>query len=381
MGIPADPPRLLHVFSTFNVGGAQVRFAAIANHFGRQFQHLLVAMDGQYACRERLDPGLLVDFLHPALLRRHALAKVREFRRVLWSKRPDALVSYNWGSIEWAMANWPRVVRHIHIEDGFGPDEAQAQFRRRVWARRMLLRHSTVVVPSLNLEAIATRQWGLERSRVRYIPNGIDCARFAGPRDPALAAQWPGSGPVIGTVAALRREKNLARLLRAFHRVFAHQPCRLVVVGDGPERAALETIAADLGIAGRVTFVGHVVGPERYYRAFDLFALSSDTEQMPYTIIEAMAAGLPIAAIDVGDIRYMVAGENTPFVVSPSDDWLAKSLNALVEDEVARHRIGAANQAKAREAFGQDRMLAAYGAVFCNVDPSSVSSRISAAVG
>lgn len=132
MGNMADAPLLLHAFPTFRVGGAQVRFAAIANHFGRRFRRALVAMDGRYDCRERLNPDLLVDYLEPIIRKAHTLANVREFRGVLRSRRPDTLVTYNWGSIEWAMANSPRLARHVHIEDGFGLDEAQSQLRQRV---------------------------------------------------------------------------------------------------------------------------------------------------------------------------------------------------------------------------------------------------------
>src|ERR1051326_7717697 len=107
-----DPPHLLHAFPTFRVGGAQVRLAAIANHFGRAFRHTLVAMDGQYGCQERLDSGLLVDHLDPTVRKGHTSANVRGFRGVLRRTRPDTLVTYNWGSIEWAIANWPGIARH-----------------------------------------------------------------------------------------------------------------------------------------------------------------------------------------------------------------------------------------------------------------------------
>ena len=117
---------------------------------------------------------------------------------------------------------------------------------------------------------------------------------------------WPGDGPIIGTVAALRAEKNLARLLRAFHLAVQDTPGRLVVIGDGPERAALEALASKLGVADRVFWAGHVPDPAELIKAFDIFAMSSDTEQMPISLLEAMAAGLPTAATDVGDIKQML---------------------------------------------------------------------------
>jgi len=355
---------LLHIFSTFAVGGPQVRFAAQANRFGNQFHHLIVAMDGRYECRSRIDPAVSVSLPAVPIRKGHTLANLRAFRRALRRLNPDVLITYNWGAIEWAMANWPGLVRHIHIEDGFGPEEARQQMWRRVWTRRLVLRGSSVIVPSRTLANIATAVWRLDPLRVHYIPNGIDCARFAAPRDLAIVAQCPGSGPIIGTVAALRREKNLQRLLLAFRRVSERIPCRLIIVGDGPERAPLESLADEIGVRDRLWITGHVDRPETIYPAFDVFALSSDTEQMPYTIIEAMAAGLPVAATDVGDIRHMVAGENGTYLVAPTDERLAEALEGLLADAALRGRLGAANRRKAREEYGQERMFRAYAAMF-----------------
>ena len=126
-----DAPLLLHVFSTFAPGGPQVRFAAIANHFGRRWRHAVVAMDGNTACRERLDPGLDVSFLESGAVKGDTLGNIRRFRAALRAMRPAALVTSNWGSIEWAMANALPLVRHVHLEDGFGPEERDRQLPRR----------------------------------------------------------------------------------------------------------------------------------------------------------------------------------------------------------------------------------------------------------
>src|SRR5690348_1630076 len=194
--------KLLHIFSTFAVGGPQVRFAAQANRFGDQFHHLIVAMDGQYDCQSRIDSAIEIEFPQIRIQKGHTLANILTFRRALRDLRPDLPVTYNWGSIEWALANWPHSTRHVHVEDGFGPEEAPKQFRRRIWIRRLALARSTLIVPSLNLRRIATRVWKLDPQRVRYIANGIDCDRFAAPHEANLLANWPGTGPVIGTVAA-----------------------------------------------------------------------------------------------------------------------------------------------------------------------------------
>ena len=334
-----------------------MRFASVANRFGRRYRHLIVSLEGADTMRERLDPTLEAALLP---LPAGRFGKLRAFRQALRTLRPDVLVTHNWGSMDWALANLPGLVRHIHIEDGFGPEERDRQLRRRVLTRRVVLRRSIVVLPSHTLMGIAKNSWRLPSGRLRHIPNRIDLARFA----TAPPAAFPGMGPVIGTVAALRPEKALHRLLHAFSSLSAPVPARLVIAGDGPERPRLERLAAELGVASRVHFTGHVRDPSPLYAGFDLFALSSDTEQMPLSVIEAMAAGLAVAATEVGDVRHMVAPGNRRFVGRRDASALAASLGTLLADVELRQRLGAANRAKARRDYDQETMFATYAALF-----------------
>lgn len=364
----------MHVFPTFAVGGAQVRFAALANHFGRAFRHVVIALDGETGCRDRLDLALDVSFPVIAAPKNAMLANVWRFRGLLRRWRPDVLVTGNWGAIEFAMANLPAFTRHLHVVDGFGPEEREAQIPRRVLIRRLVLSRGKVVVPSRTLERIATRIWKLSPRVVRYVPNGIDLGRFAagaavngasgdgtsGDGSPSGAAARGNAVPVIGTVAALREEKNLARLLRAFAAATRERPARLVIVGDGAGRADLTALADALGVGARVTFTGHRDDTPALYAGFDLFALTSDTEQMPLSVIEAMASGLPVVSTDVGDVRAMLAPENAAFVGARDDAVIAGLLAALLDDPVERARIGRANRAKAERDFDQAAMFAAW---------------------
>lgn len=349
-------PLVVHVFPTFAVGGAQVRFAAVANHFGPAFRHIVVALDGNLACRERLNPALDVTFPNVAATKNAMLANAWHFRKHLRAWRPDMLVTCNWGAIEFALANILPVTRHMHVVDGFGPEERNTQIPRRVLVRRIALSRTPVVLPSRTLMRIATDTWKLPPNIIHYVPNGIDLTHFA-----TAGAQRGTAEPVIGTVAALRAEKNIARLLRAF----ATLPSgRLVIVGDGPERPALQALATTLGIASRVQFAGHHQDTAPFYAQFDIFALSSDTEQMPLSVIEAMASGLPVVSTDVGDVRLMVAAENAPLVTPLDSAALAGALAHLTADSDARHRIGVANLTKARRDFDQAAMFAAHGALW-----------------
>lgn len=368
---PKEPPKLLHVFPSFSVGGAQVRFTTVANHFGAAFSHYLMAMDGDYECCERLNSNLRFEILRVPLHKGQILHNLYGFRKTLNRLRPTLLVTHNWGSIEWAMANWFQLTRHIHIEDGFGREEATSQFLRRVWTRRVFLRNSIVVVPSLTLKRIALDIWRLPPSRVLYIPNGIDCERYGELR--RTPSQVSSQTPTIGIVSALRPEKNVSRLIRAFAKTQRIVDCHLLIVGDGPERAALEDLIRELGLTDAVTLAGHLDDPTIAYAQIDVFALSSDTEQMPYTIIEAMAAGLPIVATNVGDVSEMVSPRNLPYIVPPNSEQLAQALLHILRDPESRVRIGAANREKARANFDQRRMLERYGKIF-RAEPDTLLS-------
>ena len=353
-------PLLLHAFPTFAVGGAQVRFATIANHFGPRWRHMIVAMDGNLACRERLDPGLDVQFPDIPLQKGNTLHNARTLRRVLRDVRPAALITSNWGTIEWAVANRHALVRHVHAEDGFGPEERTRQLPRRVWMRRAVLSGRTVAVPSRTLHRIATQAWRLSPARVRYVPNGVELSRFQhGP-----AETWPGAGPIVGTVSALRAEKNLSRLLQAFAIATQAHPARLVIVGDGPERPRLEQEATQLGIASQVHFAGHRADPAPILRGLDIFAMSSDTEQMPISLLEAMAAGLAAAATDVGDIAAMLPAEQKDFVVRLESEALGDALKRLLASEALRRTLGIANRARAEAEFSQQAMLDAWARLY-----------------
>lgn len=348
-------PLMLSVFATFAVGGQQVRFAALANHYGARFRHAIIAMDGDIAAGARL--AVPADYPAVEIRKGDTLGNIRRFRRVLRELRPDVLVTHSWGSIEWGLANLLPVTRHVHVEDGFGPEERDRQIPRRVWLRRLALRRAEVGLPSRTLERIATEVWKLDRKRVHYIPNGLDLSAFESDR-------VAHDVPVVGTVAALRAEKNLPRLLRAFAMATETRPGRLVIAGDGPVRGELQALAAELGIAERVDFLGYVREPAGLYAGFDVVALSSDTEQMPMCVLEAMAAGLPVVSTDVGDIRAMVSPENGELLVPRDDAALAAVLGRALGDAELRGRLGEANRAKAGLEYGQEAMFDAWERLF-----------------
>jgi glycosyltransferase involved in cell wall biosynthesis len=349
----------LHVFATLKAGGPQMRTLQLVGRLPG-VRHTFVAMDGRWDALDAGPPGARWERIEPPP-RRGFFAMGRAMAALIGSSAPDLLLTYNWGAIESVLAaRGLRLRRLVHHEEGFGPAEVQRQHRRRVWARRVLLRRAAaVVVPSRTLEAIALRRWRVPRERLHWLPNGVDLARFV----PAPRA--PHGDVVIGHVGGLRGEKNQQLLLRAFACMRRRQQARLLVVGAGEDFAPLAQLAADLAIVDRVTWAGASADTSEVYRDMDVFALSSRTEQMPLVVLEAMACGLPIVSTDVGDVAGMVAPENRAFIAPPDEPLaLAVALDALVDDAGKRRAIGAANRARCERDWELGACLARYAALY-----------------
>jgi glycosyltransferase involved in cell wall biosynthesis len=353
---------LLHVFPSFNIGGAQVRFAALVEGLGDRFRHTVISLTGNYDAAALLAPGSPVAFGEGLIEEGSLPARLGWRRAKVAELQPDLLLTYNWGAIESALANLFCGAPHIHMEDGFGPEEAHRQFARRIWTRRVALARSQVVVPSMTLRGIAARTWRLDMRKVHHIPNGIAPQTDYSTAIDSLGLDLPPALPRIVWAGALRREKNPIRLLRAFAPI--KDKAVLLLIGDGPERQAILEEADRLAIGPHLRLLGRRTDARDLIMQCDILALSSDTEQMPLVVLEAMDAGLCVASVDVGDVRRMVAPANRPFITAVSEDPLAAALEALVADEGLRTRIGQANQAHLRENYDLQVMVDAYGALF-----------------
>lgn len=361
--------RILHCHSTFMLGGKEARAVRLMNGFGAEAEHVVLsAVPDALGAREAIDPGIKVSFpgtdappLHgkPGLARYAGLAD--------YMGGFDLVLSYNWGGMDVVGARRlfgavRRLPPLIHHEDGFNEDEADRQKPARVWFRRLTLPAAErLVVPSQRLEAIARDVWKQPSSRVQRIPNGIRLPDLSGMARPLpIPGVEPGGGLIIGTVAGLRPVKNLSRLVRVFAEG-APVDARLVILGEGPDRSTIIAEAERLGVAGRVILPGFVRDPVRMMAAFDIFALSSDSEQFPISLVEAMACGLPGVMTDVGDIAAMVAPENRPFILPACEEaGMAAALRRLASDPALRRSIGAANRAVALRDFSEDAMLSSY---------------------
>ena len=364
--------RALHLHSSFAPGGKELRAARLMNAFGGGIEHVLVSgVLGELGAAAAIDPQIRAEYPDdfPALSGRPTPRRLLRIARAM--RGFDLILSYNWGAMDAVAAHrlYARALGLaplVHHEDGFNQDEtAQLDPRRNLYRRLALRGAATLVVPSRRLEAIALSEWHVPAKQLQRIANGIDLAAYAQrPVADALSGLVKQPGDLwLGTMAGLRAVKNLPRLVRAFAAM--PQQWQLVIVGEGPERAAIAAEAARLGLAQRVHLPGFVPDPAKVMGLFDLFALSSDSEQFPISVVEAMATGLAVVSPAVGDVAAMVAPENRDWIAGAGDDaGLASALSKAADDPAARMRIGQANRALAALEYGEAKMVADYRRVY-----------------
>ncbi|MBJ6121886.1 glycosyltransferase family 4 protein [Sphingomonas mollis] len=360
------PLSILHLHASFGTGGKEARAARLMAAWGPRARHVIVSGDpDSLDGRAMIGPGVTYEVAQnaPPLAGKPSVARYEAIARLM--RRFDLVLTYGWGAIDGVMAR--RVFGKdmpplIHHEDGFGAEEADGlKIERNLYRRVALTAAQGLVVPSEALEGIALGAWKQPRDRVHRIVNGIATAHYRADPDPAAI---PGltrrDGEVlIGAVAALQPVKNLTALVRAAGGLSGR--FRLVIVGEGPERAAIEDAARAMGIADRLVMPGFVERPYRFLRLFDLVAMSSLSEQFPTSVVEAMAAGLPVAALPVGDLRRMVSADNAPFIAEwPTEVRLRDVMQALVNDAALRAQVGAANRARAVAEYDEAVMIARY---------------------
>ncbi len=257
----------------------------------------------------------------------------------------------------------------IHHEDGFNADEAERLNTVRNMYRRMALpAANALVVPSAMLEQVALKYWKQPPERLRRIANGIATRDYAGKPD-ALAIPGLEKRPdevIVGSIAGLRPVKDLPLLVRAVAGL--NTRTRLVIVGEGPERQAILDQAEAMALSDKLLLPGFLPDPHRYIGLFDIFALSSRSEQAPISVIEAMAAGLPVVSPIVGDVAAMVGPRNQPYLAARTpgrtEVMLRDRIEILAQHPEERERVGEENRERARALFDEAEMIAAYARLY-----------------
>lgn len=325
-----DPRRLrvLQVVETLDVGGMERMVATLCRTLSREAFEVRVLVSKSIGAigHELLSAGVTVEC---ANIRSDKADYLASFRLIpfIRSFRPNVVHTHASHALLYGglAARLCGVKRIVHTEHGRRfPDKAHLMLAER-WMSRYLHRYVTV---SEALYGQVQRFEGIARRRLEVIPNGVADVVATDPTAVASTRAKLGgqrTGPVVGITARLVWEKGLEYLLRAWavvavsRQASGNAPGTLLIAGDGPERTRLETLATDLGISDSIRFLGTISDTASFYRILDVFVLSSVSEGLPMSLLEAMAAGLPIVATEVGGIPEALDRGTAGLLVPPAD--------------------------------------------------------------
>jgi sugar transferase (PEP-CTERM/EpsH1 system associated) len=361
------PIRILHLVDSLGKGGLE---NGMVNLLGRldpmRFEHIVCAIRelGENAGRlpERVRVVRLGQQAAGARLQTPAMVRViREFR-------PQVVHSRNWGAIEGVFAGrWAGSCAVIHGEHGLTVEAAAREPRRRIWMRRLAyeLAHRVVAV-SGQLRAHHAGRTGFAAERITVIHNGVDNRRFR--PDPETRGRvrrelgLPDGEFCIGCVGNLFPVKDHMTLLRAIGE-FAQESraWRLLLIGEGPERPALEAFVKRAEWRGRVCFLGSSNRVAELLQTIDAYVLPSVFEGISNALLEAMASGIPAIATAVGGNPEVVI-DGVSGLLFPAGDSrrLAGHLRALEARPEMRQRLGQHARRRVAEEFSIDSMAGKY---------------------
>lgn len=357
---------ICQVLHSLQVGGAEMLAARLARQLGGSYRFLFVCLDHLGTLGEELRAeGFPIEVLN----RRPGLDWRSTFRlaRLLRREQVDLVHAHQYTPFFYALAaRWlGRRIPVLFTEHGRHlPDYPR---RKRILANRLLLsrRDRVAAVGESVRQAVITNE-GIAAERVGVIYNGIDLEAFAnGHRDREGARRAMGVDPndlVVIQVARLDYLKDHLTAIRALERVAAQRPqVRLVLVGEGPEREKIEAEVHQRQLASHVRFLGLRSDVARLVPAADVFLLTSISEGIPLTVIEAMAAGLPVVSTRVGGIGEIVVEGSTGLLACSGDDAaLAEHLVQLADNRERRVQMGERGRQRAREVFSESQMHRSY---------------------
>lgn len=355
--------KVIHLISGGDSGGARTHVHLLLKHLNQTMEAALVCfMDGPFA-RDAAAMGIPTTVLTGGLL-----STLRRLKKLIREGGYDLVHCH--GSRGNLMGALLKIALHIPVITTVHSDP-KLDYLGRPGARliygtlnAMALRRMDYYVGVSDAMGELLIRRGFDPCRIHAIYNGVE---FPDTEPPLPAAErlafLEGLGLnvgedslVVGIAARLHPVKDIPTLLRGFAIAYAAHPrLRLLIAGDGQDRAALEALAAELGIAGVTCFAGWLTDMETFYRAIDINTLTSRSETFPYALTEGAREHLPTAATRVGGVPALIADGETGLLFDPGDfSALGAHLSALAEDAALRRRLGEALYRRARTDFSAE---------------------------
>ena len=338
---------------SLEIGGAERQVVELAHSLGR-LGHVV-----SICCLNRLGPlaneardrGITVDCMNKTS--RGDLRVIVNLARYLSGKKANVLHTFLfganfWGTVAGRLAGIPVIL----TSDRSG---GRYEEKKELWVDRVLQHHIDGMITNTSAGKQRVRRLiGMPNERVHVIINGMNWERFGTLRDPAIVRRALGFAPdlfVVALAGTMRPVKNPAMFMRAARLLSAESP-RVVflVIGGGPDIPGMQALAKVCSIDDRFRFTGQRHDVPELLQAADAGVLCSHWEGFSNSIMEYMAAGLPVVATDVGGNRDLVQQHTTGFLVRPDDDGqLCEKLRWLSADAVMARSLGSAGKAWIRK--------------------------------
>jgi glycosyltransferase involved in cell wall biosynthesis len=365
----APSPRVLQVVLSLNPGGTERLVLQLIERLHSRVPMAVCCIDEKGAWAGQLEPlGIAVT----ALVRRPGfqVSLGSAIARLVRQHRANVIHSHHYSPFIYSCLSriWAPRTRIVFTEHGRLSDAKPSRKRKIVNRVAGRLPDAAFAVSAELREHLVAE--GFPARAMGVIHNGIEVARRPDATLRHRARVLMGAGDevlVVGTIARLDPVKDLPTLLRAFAALHLSRRARLVVVGDGAEREHLHAIARQLGVTDRVHFAGHRNDAREWLAGFDIFVNSSISEGISLTILEAMAAALPVVATRVGGTGEVIDPSCGRLVASRDPAMLAQAIDELAADASLRRQMGDAGHDRVERHFSLDRMVAAYDAVYQRV--------------
>jgi len=368
-----ERPLIAHVVRRFSVGGLENGIVNLVNRLPESaWRHAIVALTevaDDFRARIRRDDVTCVALHKPP---GQPFGLYPRLYRLFRELRPSIVHTRNLAALETVVPAWAAGVP-VRIHGEHGRDVADLDLSSRKYrlvrrAYRPFVHH--FVALSHDIESYLRDGVGVPAARITHIFNGVDTERFrplpAG-KAPIPGCPFRGAGLfVVGTVGRMEAVKDPGNLARAFVTALSLAPrarerLRLVMVGDGPQRAEAERIVREAGAGELAWFAGERADVPDVLRGLDCFALPSLAEGISNTILEAMASGLPVVATRVGgNADLMVEGMTGRLVPRANGTALAEAILGYFADPAAARRHGKAGRHHVEQEFSLDRMVRRY---------------------
>ncbi len=369
---PAKKIKVCHVIHRFATGGLENGLVNLINHLPQEkYQHVIVTMQGydpEFAARLNVEVPI------------YSLDKkagkdfgvfVRMFR-LLRKLKPDIMHTRNLATLEMNLPGYlSGIRRRIHGEHGWDINDPDGSVKKYQRLRRLVGNFIHLFVAlSKEQERYLLERVGIKRDKVTRICNGVDLSRFSNVKQKSNQ-EINEDKLVIGCVGRLAPIKGHSVLLRAFKNLLQNvspqiDNLELQIAGEGDELSRLSALAEQLDIGDKVKFLGNQSDIPAVLAGFDLFVLPSHAEGISNTILEAMAAGLPVVATRVGGNADLIAeGETGVIVDVNSPEALAKGMLSIVNDKNLRDQLGQKAQLRAQTEFSLEVMVNRYDGLYC----------------